>query len=313
MGNREAGESEYALPKHVARLVNIISEQKPVHYKYLQSILPRVTRQELEHLDTYLNFCITQGLSIEYLAKSYLALVADAVNELIYFTQHGKYRYSTFREVADLVYFNEEYMSAYMHGLAISLVFWTSHLGIHRFFNEVLPRNQRGNYLEIGPGHGTFIMKAMQESTYDYFKGIDISETSIAQTRRILEHYIPDYGKACSLVAEDFFASDLQKESFKAIVMGEVLEHVEHPEFFLRKINELASSDAFIFITTCVNAPQLDHIYLFRTLDEVARLISSENFVIKNMRAIPYEGKTLEQCAREQLPINVAYVLAKQH
>ena len=31
-----------------------------------------------------------------------------------------------------------------------------------------------------------------------------------------------------------------------------------------------------------------------------------------NLKAIPYEGKTLEECVKLQLPINVAYVLAKQ-
>jgi hypothetical protein len=94
--------------------------------------------------------------------------------------------------------------------------------------------------------------------------------------------------------------------------MGEVLEHVEAPGLFLDKIHELAKPNAYIFVTTCVNAPQIDHIYLFRHLSEVADLISEHGFSIVHSRAIPYEGKTLQQCEERNLPINVAYVLAKE-
>jgi len=301
------------VPDYVATLLGIISERNPTHQKHLDSVLPRITQEELDRLEKYLVFCVQQDLTLEYLADCYLVLVADAVNELMYFTRHGEYRYSTFEEVANLVYFNEEYMNQYMHGLAISLIFWTSHLETHRFFNKVLPRDHRGDYLEIGPGHGTFLMTAMQESAYDQFRGIDISETSIAQTKAILGHFIPESDRNCALIVQDFFASDMPKNSFDAIVMGEVLEHVENPKPFLDKIYELAKDDAFVFITTCVNAPQLDHIYLFRTLDEVADMLHRANFEIKDLKPIPYEGKTLEECVTQQLPINVAYVLTKRH
>jgi 2-polyprenyl-3-methyl-5-hydroxy-6-metoxy-1,4-benzoquinol methylase len=312
MSSSTSNLNDTQLPANLARLVAIVSERNPTHQNHLDSVLPRITQQEFDRLESYLVFCLDKGLTLEYLADCYLVLVADAVSELLYFTRHGEYRYSTFDEVANLVYFNEEYMSQYMHGLAISLIFWTSHLETHRFFDKVLPRDQKGNYLEIGPGHGTFFMTAMQNSSYENFTGIDISETSIAQTKAILTHFIPDSDQNCTLIAQDFFASDMPKASCDAIVMGEVLEHVEDPKSFLDKIHEFAKDDAFIFITTCVNAPQLDHIYLFRKLDEVAEMLHSANFEIKNQKAIPYEGKTLEECVKQDLPINVAYVLAKQ-
>jgi hypothetical protein len=87
---------------------------------------------------------------------------------------------------------------------------------------------------------------------------------------------------------------------------------VEAPGLFLDKIHELAKPDAYIFVTTCVNAPQIDHIYLFRHLSEVAHLIREHGFSIVRSKAIPYEGKTLQQCEVLNLPINVAYVLSKE-
>jgi len=93
--------------------------------------------------------------------------------------------------------------------------------------------------------------------------------------------------------------------------LGEVLEHVEQPEVFLRRIAELAKDDAYIFITTCINAPAVDHIYLWRTTDELEEMITASGLTITEPLRLPYEGKTLEESREENLPINVAYVLAK--
>jgi len=106
-------------------------------------------------------------------------------------------------------------------------------------------------------------------------------------------------------------ATDLEPSSFDAVVMGEVLEHVEQPEVFLRRIAELAKDDAYIFITTCINAPAVDHIYLWRTTDELEEMITASGLTITEPLRLPYEGKTLEESREENLPINVAYVLAK--
>jgi len=300
-----------SLPAELVQLLERIAARNPSHKKYLDKVLPRITPAEIAHLQEYVSFCTQSGLSLDYLADCYLLLVADAVTEMMHFERYRRYRYSTFKEVADHVYFNQDYMNRYMYGLAISLYLWPSHLEIHRFFAETLPLDQRGNYLEIGPGHGSFLMTAMRNASYDSFTGIDISDTSIAQTKAVLDYFEPEHAERCTLLVQDFHATDRQRGSFDAIVMGEVLEHVEAPGLFLDKIHELAKPSSYIFMTTCVNAPQIDHIYLFRHLSEVADLISNHGLSIVRSKAIPYEGKTLQQCVEHSLPINVAYVLSK--
>jgi 2-polyprenyl-3-methyl-5-hydroxy-6-metoxy-1,4-benzoquinol methylase len=202
-------------------------------------------------------------------------------------------------------------MSFYMYGLAITSFLWPNHLALFRFFRDTLPRDRKGAYLEIGPGHGYFLLTAMERSAYTSFKGVDISETSIAQTRALLEHF-GGGKKSFELVCMDFLACDLPEQGFDAIVMGEVLEHVEEPERFLRQIARLAKKDAHIFVTTCINAPAVDHIYLFRTQEQIEQLFADCGLKIKNQLIRPYEGKTLEESLQQLLAINVAYVLERK-
>ena len=84
--------------------------------------------------------------------------------------------------------------------------------------------------------------------------------------------------------------------------MGEVLEHVEQPEVFLRRIAELAKDDGYIFITTCINAPAVDHIYLWRTTDELEDMITASGLSIVEPLRLPYEGKSLEESRAAATP-----------
>lgn len=295
----------------VQSFADAVLAENPVHRRFMESALSNLKPEERKHLTEYLNYGIRKGLSIPYLAESYQTVVTDTLREQIYFQKHGKYRHSSFAEVGDAVYFNNEYMSHYMYGLALTSFLWPNHLAMHRFFDETLPRNKTGKYLEIGPGHGYFMMKAASSSSFTEFLGVDISETSVAQTRAILDHFAPTIGGRVKLECMDFLITDLPPASFDAIVMGEVLEHVEEPATFLKRIAQLAKKDAWIFITTCTNAPAIDHIFLFRSPAEVEKMFADCGLRVVKPLICPYEGKTLQESLDQKLAINVAYVLEK--
>jgi 2-polyprenyl-3-methyl-5-hydroxy-6-metoxy-1,4-benzoquinol methylase len=300
-----------SLSVNIAALADAVLRQNPMHRSFMTAALSNVTAEELEHLDRYIDFCKKRGLSVEYLAECYLTVVGDTLREQIYFQKHKKYRYSSFDEVAKGVYFNEEYMSFYMYGLALTSFLWPNHLSMFRFFRETLPADQKGRYLEIGPGHGYYLMTAMQRSAFDGFTGVDISETSIAQTRALIEHFMAGKQKPFDLRCMDFLQCDLPEAGFDAVVMGEVLEHVEQPDLFLKQIARIAKKDAYIFVTTCINAPAIDHIYLFKDPGQLERLFSDCGLRIARQLIKPYEGKTLQESLDQLLAINVAYVLEK--
>ena len=79
----------------------------------------------------------------------------------------------------------------------------------------------------------------------------------------------------------------------------------------LEKIGALAGRHSFIYITTCINAPAIDHIYLFDSLESLEDMIASAGLAISDRLVVPYEGMSLEESLERRMPINVAYMLGK--
>ena len=295
---------------HVHQLIDILLQLDPLQTNGLKKSLIELTSNEIEELEEYLIFSLKQGLTLDFIARSYQLIVLDFIKESLYFKEHKKYRYSQFKEVADQVYFDKDFMSLYMHGLLITLFFWPNHLNLYRFFKTTIPKEQQGTFLEIGPGHGYFFYTALHNTAYTNFVGIDLSETSIQQTKTLANSRMHE--KNIQLHCCDFLQIPLNESRFDAIVMGEMLEHVENPKDFLKKIASIAKPNAYIYITTCINGPAIDHIYQFKDLEEIELLFNQSGLSIKEQCILPYVDKTLEECINNYLPINVGYVLEKK-
>jgi 2-polyprenyl-3-methyl-5-hydroxy-6-metoxy-1,4-benzoquinol methylase len=288
-----------------------IVAQNPVHAEFLASSMAELTDDARAGLVEYVDYCTSRGRTIEYLAQCYNTITNDTLDEQFFFMKHGRYRYSKYSEVADKVYLDAEYMNKYMYGLALTAFFWPNHAKMYQFFVRSFPRGKKGAYLEIGPGHGYYLKTAAELGDFDRLVGIDVSPTSVALTRDILEHSSLETTAQIDIVESDFLAISNDDRQFSCIVTGEVLEHVEEPGLFLRKIAELSNADTHIFVTTCVNAPSVDHIFLWRTTGAVEDLIRESGLEIVEPLHVPITGKTLEQCVKDSLPISVAYVLRK--
>jgi len=295
----------------IRQLTDAIVRINPLQRAFIAESLTDIRDDELRDLDAYIRFAESAGVASGYLAESYDLIVKDTLREQMFFQRHGRYRYSTFDEVAGSVYFNEEYMRKYMHGLAITAYLWPNHRALHRYFVDTIPADDKGQYLEIGPGHGVFMMCAMRKTAYARFEGIDISPTSVEMTRTLLDSgFFGDFSN-WQIVEQDFLASDMETGGYSAVVMGEVLEHVEDPGRFLRQINAVSRDDAFIFITTPINAPAIDHIYLFDSVGSIESLVVDAGLGVRDSLLVPYPGLSVEESIAQKLPINVAMVLGK--
>ena len=296
----------------VQRFADEVLAENPTHRSFISASLAALSEESRSELLAYIGYCTDRGLSLSYLANCYCTITIDIQMEQIYFLRHRKYRYSTFKEVADQVYYDAEYMKKYMYGLAFTYFLWPNHVAMQQFFAATFPKGRRGAYLEIGPGHGYYFRRAAALGRFDRMVGIDISPASVELSRDIMRHCPLETAADVDIREADFLRFANNGDAFSCIVMGEVLEHVEQPGLFLRKIAELSGPDTHIYVTTCLNAPAIDHIYLFGTLSEVEDLAGDSGLVIADCCVTPYTGKSIEECEADRLPVNVAYVMRKR-
>jgi len=292
-------------------LVEAIGNTNRLQAPFLESSVAGLLPEERSELDAYLRFCATQDIGLDYLARSYNTIVVDTLREQVFFQRHDRYRYATYAEVAGSVYQNDDYMRRYMYGLALTTYLWPNHRVMRRFFLEQLPRDRAGTYLEIGPGHGMFFLAALRASGFTRFEGIDISPTSCAMTEAIVASGLFGRHAGYAIRCRDFLADGDEPASCSAIVMGEVLEHVEAPLAFLAKIRSLAAPGGFVFVTTAINAPAVDHIWLFRSPAEVTAMAAAAGLRVTAELVVPYTGLSLEESLRTRMPINIALALTR--
>jgi 2-polyprenyl-3-methyl-5-hydroxy-6-metoxy-1,4-benzoquinol methylase len=266
---------------------------------------------EREELEAYLDFEASVGATVSELARAYNLVVLDTLREQLYFRRHRRYRHQRFADVANSVYFSDEYMRLYMKGLALTAYLWPNHVEIRRFFQrEVANGPCRGRYLEVGPGHGLYMAAALRSGRFSRCLGVDISPTSLELTRAVVGRYVEGSDTSLELALGDFLAMDVPG-TFDVVVMGEVLEHVERPAEFLARARAACSEGGRVFISTCANSPATDHIYLFRHDSEVDELAEAAGLAVLTRLVVPYHGTTLEQSYRQSLPVNVAMVLSR--
>ena len=259
----------------------------------------------------YIDYCVTMDFGVDRLATAYNMVVAEMRKEEMFFRRHGRYRNSTYADVAASVYLNPEYMRDYMHGLAVTEFLWPNHVAIRRFFTDVLTSAPGGTHLlEVGPGHGFFLAQAIQSGKWDAHHGVDISPTSLEMTRSILDSEVFGQLRDYSLFENDFLQHEFSIQ-YDGLVMGEVLEHVENPGAFLRRIGEVTTPDPFIFLTTCINSPAVDHLSNFESPQHLERMFHEAGLSVKGSLILPYHGKTVEESLNEKLSINLAYRLGK--
>jgi 2-polyprenyl-3-methyl-5-hydroxy-6-metoxy-1,4-benzoquinol methylase len=297
----------------VAQLVDYVGAINMMQRRFLEQALAALEPQERKEFNNYLEYwASTQMDAIQLIGDSYNAIVKGMIAEQAFFRRHKRYRYSRYDEVGGIVYGSEEYMRPYMIGLAITTYLWPNHTSISRFFRKVFPTAGGQRYLEIGPGHGMFFLQALSSAKFDHCLGVDISPTSIAMTRRLLESKWFGEFDGYDLMEADFLSADLPAHDFDAIVMGEVLEHVEQPDLFMRRIRELCKDNAFAFVTTVVNSPAIDHIFLFEDPQSIRDLLTASGFRIVAEQLSPYVNSTLAETMAKRLPLNAAFHLAPQ-
>lgn len=292
------------------KLIDMVSEKNPLQDEYLHSVFNEVlTPEEKASLEGMIEV-LENDCSLEYLSSSYLMLINDTMKETKYFLENGSYRYSTLDEVRDKVYSNEEYMTKYMTGLMLSGYLWQNHVAVNRWYREKLKTLKGRTFLEIGPGHGQYFLEAVRAGSFDEYLGVDLSESSVKLARRNLEKKLQKDHKPYRLICADIFDAGLP-DGIDAVVLSEVLEHVEDPRGLLERIYEISSDKASVYISVPINAPEIDHIYLFRSNEEVFKLAEEAGFSVSDSFYVTSNGVSYEKALKKKIAVNLALLLKK--
>jgi len=265
-----------------------------------------------EFATKYSDYLKSENIPIGYVVDAYLKMCNDMIKSQIYFMRTGKYPIENAEQAFKLVYNKDEEMKPFMIGLAISQFLWESHYKIYQFFlnNINIEKDNIKSYLEIGPGHGLFLIDANQILDNNVeFIAIDISKTSIDITRSIMNFMVKE--NKIKYIIMDILDYNTNKR-FDFITMGEVLEHVNYPEILLSKFNKLLSDNGHGFISTCVNCPTIDHVYHYKCVNKIREMLNNNGLIIKNELILPVEDLPMEEIIKKKIAINYCAIVRRK-
>lgn len=267
---------------HLNSFVEKIADHSPLQGKATRNILEGLDdkhRNDGEELmDGLLRYADKVGLGIDDLVKSYLSICNDTRKEQLYFAKKGEYRLSDVLDAQAQVYEDPNVMRPYMLGLAVTQIFWAHHQQLFGHFEKCMDDINFKNYLEIGPGHGLFMVEAIEKNPDAKYTAVDLSETSIRISKDMLEIFLGEDGKVDLLLA-DLFEWETD-EKFDFITVGEVLEHVERPDVMMEKIGSFLTDDGYVWASTCANCPAIDHVFLFTSAQHIRDVLNDSGFKI---------------------------------
>jgi 2-polyprenyl-3-methyl-5-hydroxy-6-metoxy-1,4-benzoquinol methylase len=224
------------------------------------------------------------------------------------FRRTGRYRHSGFADARAAVYDNEAFMARYTDGLLLSQLLWANHAGaIESYRSRFLPwLGPDADVLEVGPGHGLLLAMAAERSPRTV-TGWDVSATSLAATRRALDTM--GIG-AITLEHVDLLDASVTGR-FDGIVASELLEHLDRPAEALAKLRQVVRPSGRLFLNIPVNSPAPDHIYLWRTPEEVFDFVTAAGLDVLMARAFPMTGKSEAQARAQSLTLSCVLICAR--
>lgn len=289
-------------PLQKKRLIAMLAKRDAVYFERAEEFAVR-----------YGSYLVAQGLSVDEAVRAYLKMCHDMLTSQIKFIKTDRYPVAEATEAYHNVYSNESAMTSYMVGLALSQFLWKTHYEIYSWFRERIARasDRVSSYLEIGPGHGLFLLHALETLAPECgFTAVDISPVSIHIASSVVNALGPK-GRALKFIEADVmrFSPGTQ---FDYVMMGEVLEHVMDPARLLKQVRHLVSdSGGRLFVSTCVNCPSIDHVYRFYTVDDIRSLLRDCGFLILDEKVLPVEDLPMEEIVNRRITINYCAELTR--
>ena len=289
----------------VDKIINKSSSQKIKILKFINSADSIYYKRAEAFSKEFIRYLKNEKINIDFAIKAYLKLCTDIMMSQKYFIKFKKYPVEDEKKAYKEVYDNKKEMKSYMIGIGMSQFLWPTHYAMYSFFIDKI-LNKKSNisrYLEIGPGHGLFLLQALRNLKQDTkFEIVDISNTSIKITKSIID-FLVKKEKKINYTTQNIFDFE-SSNKFDFITIGEVLEHVTKPQEILKKIKKLMNKNGSVYLSTCVDCPSIDHVYHFKSIGDIEKMIKKSGFKILDRRILPVEDKPMKEIIKKKITIN---------
>ena len=180
---------------------------------------------------------------------------------------------------------------AYALSLLLSIVFTNHRFEIIRelslFLNSIEERNHHGSMLSIGFGAGYELKLASQVLPEWHIEGYDEDSEARLKARQLLDFFA---------ISNDVYlgghfplhgCGDERLGRYDAILLIEVLEHLEAPAQALVTLRDCLRDEGRMFVTMAINMAQEDHVFLYPSVDSCREQIRQCGLVVARERISP--------------------------
>lgn len=298
----------------LSRICGAVLEAWPEHSVFLELRFAESNEQSLPITEEMAELVLRIiGDDLTVFIAGYRWMCEAFVAEDLHFRRTGSYRLTTFEDAYREVYSRPDYMQNYLRGILLSQVLWANQAtSFHFYLERFLKRIKSGaDYLEIGPGHGLLLYFAARSPLIGSITGWDVSESSLAMTRHTMETVGVQYPFRLEL--QNILEPPSVQEVYDAVVLSEVLEHLDRPEAALATVFQALKPGGLAFFNVPVNSPAPDHIYHWGSPVEVEELVKLAGFTIVDSDAAPTTGYSLDRALRRKVTINSLIVAARPY
>lgn len=241
--------------------------------------------------------------------RGYIRFALDGMLLQKRFDKTGEYEHKSYEQTSAEVYQNEKYMhSLYLPGIYLSHFLFRHHYQQHLFFEETFAPAVKAHggktFYDVGVGTGFYSRETLRLVPGLTGLGYDLSPYSLSYTRNMVDIF--GLSGRYNTVRQDILENPPEPASF--LISIEVLEHLEDPLTFLRGLHRMLAPNGIGLIAAAVTAPNADHIYLYRSAEEVVDQVKAAGFVVLEYRDdAAYEPRS----ANESVPRNALIMVTR--
>lgn len=261
----------------------------------------------LDELEETLERVFPHADGLVQAVEGYVAFVMDTMRRQREFDRTGAYPELTYEQAAQAVYLDEHYMTTqYLPGLLLSHYLWPHHHHLLRFFDAAFAAqvavSDAERFVEVAVGTGIYSRRLLQRIPDLAGVGFDVSPA----VKRFAEAHLAGFGLNArySIRLEDILEGAGEPCSW--LICVELLEHMEDPLRLLAALRRLLRKGGRAFISTALNAPSPDHIYLYRDSTEVVCHLEEAGFGVEQSFAAP---AFLPRRRGELVPVVAAFIV----